>query len=119
MVIPGHIGLGGPGHDGPLATAMELLAMAKRGRRYGQGHDVKNDGDRKRAFGLRDKDKWPDEGMPSRIINGIEHMITPKDAKLDGLNRRAIALCPDCRGWFCAGHIGQHRAMHRFQEGQG
>jgi hypothetical protein len=84
------------------------------GKRYGQGRDQLHDGERKRAFGLEPKDKWPDEGFKSQFVrtNGFEAVVVkvlPKGAA----KRRCLAYCPlGCKKWVCAGHLGQHIASH-------
>lgn len=71
------------------------------------------DASMKRAFGLRPADKWPDEGMPARIINGIRVYIAPKGfVHMRGLKRRCCAVCPTCGNPYDAGHLGQHMAIH-------
>lgn len=87
----------------------------RKGIRYGQGRDIIHDWQRKAEFGLTSKDKWPDEGLPERMINGLLHKVFPKGEGLGNgkRTRRAVAQCPQCQRWICAGHFGQHRQGHK------
>lgn len=81
-------------------------------KRYTQTRGQLHDAQRKVAFGLDRKAKWPDAGMPPREINGITHFVLPKVVVYNGLNRRCLAVCPDCGRFTCAGHLEQHRQGH-------
>lgn len=93
---------------------------AKRYRNPGlQGNRPMHDWQRKEAFGLRSQDKWPDAGLPARVIQGVTMMVRPFDksslaySKMVGAGkRRCIAQCPQCGRWVDAGHIGQHLEWH-------
>jgi len=85
------------------------------GKRYHQHRWVQHDWQRKEAFGLKSKDKWPDKGLPERVIYlngvGVRHMVLAKGEELNGTKyrgRRAVACCTICSKWVCAGHYEQH-----------
>lgn len=88
-------------------------------KRHRNDHAM-HDAERKRAFGLQPKDKWPAEGLSLRIIETdwgpiIHEVRFTGDPLNAGTNkgRRAVAFCPTCAIWVCAGHLGQHMAKHQ------
>ena len=87
--------------------------MNLRRKRHTNGPTM-HDPARKRAFGLKPTDKWPDQGLAARTLQTpfgpILHEVMPKNSPLH--KRRALALCPQCQKWVCAGHLGQHFASH-------
>jgi hypothetical protein len=94
-------------------------------KRHRNGNTMR-DADRKRAFGLQPKDRWPAAGLPLRIIEtGWGPVIHEVRSIGDPLHqtkrkgRRAVAHCPKCATWVCAGHLGQHIAKHYKEDPNG
>lgn len=65
-------------------------------------------------LGLREKEKLPREGMPPRLIQGIEVWVTPlpereKGARWKRSTHRVLAKCPTCGRVLSVGRLHQHR----------
>lgn len=58
-------------------------------------------------MGLDPKKKWPREGMPVQVIQGIKVYIKPFVPR-GRFKLRARAICPGCDKDFAAGRIAQH-----------
>lgn len=66
----------------------------------------------KKMFGLDEKTKWPAEGMPERVVQGITLRVVPLPPAVPGKRRRFIiraqAQCPACASWFGITRLRQH-----------
>lgn len=67
---------------------------------------VREDG-LKTLMGIDPKKKWPRDGMPVQVIQGIEVYVTPFVPR-SRFHLRARAICPGCKADFAAGRIAQH-----------
>lgn len=67
---------------------------------------VREDG-LKQLMGLDPKKKWPREGVPVQVIQGIEVYVQPWVPR-GRFCLRARAICPGCSKDFAAGRISQH-----------
>lgn len=81
------------------------------------------DRDVKALFGLSDKSKWPDEGMPKREIQGLVCWVEPKAPRVTTMRwgrevtvksskHRAFCICPVCGETIPLGRIRQHAKIH-------
>lgn len=64
----------------------------------------------KKFFGLKPTQKWPAEGMPKRIIQGITCWVLPGPApsKVKSSQHRTMACCPNCGKVTPIGRLKQH-----------
>ena len=62
----------------------------------------------KEAMGVKSTAHWPDEGIGPQLVGNVAVRVSPKKPR--GQGRRCEAQCNRCLGWFCAGHLDQHRA---------
>lgn len=61
------------------------------------------------AFGLRREQKWPEEGLEPRIVQGVTiYILSKARAKELRTFHRARAVCPDCHKAMSAGRLRQH-----------
>lgn len=60
----------------------------------------------KKLMGIQPPKKWPDEGMGTYVIQGIQVYVLPR--KPGRFQLRARAICPGCGKDFAAGRIAQH-----------
>jgi hypothetical protein len=87
----------------------------------GQTHHVKNmimhNDEFKTLLGCNPKRHWPAEGAGPKRICGVMVICLPKGQTMrkgkvvpakSPMARRLWAECPNCKGMFCAGHMGQH-----------
>jgi len=65
----------------------------------------------KQFFGLRPEDKWPEQGMSSRTIQGILCWVDP--LTVGRFTIRARAMCPVCSRTVPIGRLEQHSKIHR------
>lgn len=68
------------------------------------------DSDVKRFFGLEPKDKWPEQGMPRRTIDGIHCWVDP--LTYGKFTIRAKCMCPVCHKVMPIGRLAQHSKVH-------
>lgn len=67
-------------------------------------------------FGLQPKDKWPEQGMARRTVQGIHVWVEPIRLNADGrvkFSIRAMAQCPACHRTMPIGRLQQHSKIHR------
>jgi len=73
---------------------------------------VAHDGTVKELFGLNRKAKWPTEGMPKRVIQGVTCWVDPIVPKGENGRRpfmlRASCFCPMCGTVMPIGRLSQH-----------
>jgi hypothetical protein len=70
----------------------------------------------KKFFGLDPKEKWPEQGMPRRTIQGIHCWVEPIARRSDGRAKftiRAKAVCPKCQKAMPIGRMQQHSKVHK------
>lgn len=77
----------------------------------GMKHRVAHDADVKELFGLDRKAKWPAEGVPERVIQGVRCRVDPITAGRFSI--RARAVCPDCGKDMPIGRLAQHAKVHK------
>lgn len=68
-------------------------------------------------FGLSEKDKWPDQGMPSIFIDTpggkVQAFVISKEvAKAEGRFQRCLCICPNCSETVPLGRLNQHWKVH-------
>jgi hypothetical protein len=69
-----------------------------------------HEGELKELFGLSKKDKWPSEGLPAKLIQGIRVWVNPKTtATTLSQFHRCRAQCPRCLKVLSAGRLHQHK----------
>lgn len=62
-------------------------------------------------LGLAPKQKLPEEGMPPRLIRGIEVWVRPLPPKVDNHRRFSLRVrgrCPFCQCEFAVSRLAQH-----------
>lgn len=74
-------------------------------------------------FGLGPKDKWPEQGLPRRNIQGIECWVDPapiaktvmrwgKEVRVKSSKHRTFGICPACKATIPLGRMEQHSKVH-------
>lgn len=71
-----------------------------------------DEGQLKRAMGVTDTTKWPDEGMDPKLIGNTVVRVKPKNPK-GGKSHRAMAICATCGREVPAGRLHQHQKVHK------
>jgi hypothetical protein len=84
------------------------------------------DRDVKVLFGLAPTAKWPDKGMPHRLIQGIRCWVEPAPARIVVKSRwsdkmvavksskhRTFGICPECNKAIPLGRMQQHAKIHK------
>lgn len=77
----------------------------------------------KAFFGLGPKDKWPEQGLPRRIIQGIECWVEPapprattmrwgREVTVKSSKHRTFGICPACGKTVPLGRMHQHAKVH-------
>ena len=62
-------------------------------------------------FGLRPEQKWPAEGVDSRVIDGVTVLVmalNPHRRKDRTHTHRVVCACPVCNKTLTLGRLGQH-----------
>ena len=73
-------------------------------------------------YGLKTTQKWPAEGMPKVMCDGIIFWVNPLGAVIDinwygrtireGMNSRLMCQCPKCEKVVSYGRLHQHLRVH-------
>lgn len=82
------------------------------------------DAEVKVMFGLGPKDKWPEQGIPRRMIQGIECWVDPapvlktimkfgKEVRPKSSKHRTFGICPACKRVIPLGRMEQHSKVHK------
>lgn len=81
------------------------------------GRRPANCADMLQLFGIK-TGKWPDEGCPARVIQGIwvhvlpvDHASLRKGDKRNSSAHRCLATCPDCGKCVSTGRLRQHQCL--------
>lgn len=74
----------------------------------------------KKLFGLRPEQKWPKEGMPPRVIQGVQvWVLSVPGAKYFGRLHRVRCACLFCDKTLSLGRLHQHMLVHNKEIGLG
>lgn len=88
---------------------MKRKGLTIRSRKY-RG-DMQS-GEMMETLGLRSGGHLPPEGLPIRVIDGIEVFVKPAKPKEPGQRKsskhRVMAICPTCKRVISVGRLHQH-----------
>ncbi len=71
-----------------------------------------NEAEIKHMMGITPNKKWPNQGMPTKNIQGIVVYVTEL-GNPSGNFHRARAICPVCTRDVSAGRLAQHAKIHK------
>lgn len=91
------------GRDGDDVTFTTELRVVIHGKLYNA-----HESDLKAAYGLRKQDKWPDAGLPIKVIEGTAVIVRPKGFAPGIKPHRVYVSCPLCRTELPASRLHQH-----------